>query len=365
METASGMPLLSICLPTYNAGPFIEVVLAALLPQAREFATTVEVIVVDDSSPQGVPDSVESAAARGELRYIKNSTNVGMANNIASSICTHARGEFVWVLSQHNLLLPGALKLLVETISSNTQYDAFHLNFRCAAYPDQWPTDAYAGYDGPFSYLSNTDTHSRGLQRWEEAIDPRTGSGTQTYSHIARRPLVAKALSRQSLGREYSTALDTYTQAAAVATEMFGKPGFYVGEPCLTIFNGAQTWGSLESRARVYLGGYPDLVDLYRRLGWRSDRFDEAHRWGNRIAESLMTQLLRERTPGGRTLIRGYVRRYWRNDGVLGAAWAAYAAAECSPASRSIGRLTKAVRSARNYLFQNSRPARWARAQRK
>jgi glycosyltransferase involved in cell wall biosynthesis len=361
MPSESDKPLLSVCLPTYNAGLYIDAVLSALLPQSRECSSKVEVVVIDDASPDGVPNSVEDAAACGELRYVRNERNVGMANNIASAICTHANGEFVWVLSQHNLLMPGALRLVVDTISNNPQYDAFYVNFRCATYPDQWPADAQGGYAGPYSYLSNGDTANRAVLRWEEVIDPRTGSGTQTYAHIARRSLLARTLRGRVLGREYATALETYTQAAAVATWMFGKPGFYVGEPCLTIFNGAQTWASLQSRAQVYLGGYPDLINLYRKLGWRTDRFDEAHQWGNRLAESLMTQILRENLPGGRLLIRDYVRRYWRNDGVLAAAWAAYATSECSPTSRTIGRMKRSAQSAREYLLRNSRPARWVR----
>jgi hypothetical protein len=284
-----------------------------------------------------------------------------MANNIASAICDHAQGEFVWVLSQHNLLSPGALALIVETISSNRECDAFYVNFRCATYPDQWPTSASGGYSGPFAYLSNEDTINRELTRWEEVLDPRTGSGTQTYAHIVRRSIVQRTLNKTTLGRGYATALDTYTQAAAVATEMFGKPGFYIGHPCLTIFNGAQTWSSLQSRSQVYLGGYPDLINLYRTLGWNRARFEEAHRWGNRIAESLMTQILREHLPGGSGLIRDYVRKYWRNDGVLAAAWSAYVSAASSPASRAVGRIQTKARSVRDYVLRNSRPARWVR----
>lgn len=354
-------PLLSLCIPTFNAGLYVDVVLGALLPQSRELGSMVEVIVVDDASPEPISASVLEAERNGDLRFIQNPTNVGMANNIANAICVHAKGEFVWVLSQHNLLSPGALRSVVETISRNTGYDAFYVNFRCATYPDQWPTDANGGYSGPFAYLSSADTSDRKLSAWEAVIDPNTGSGTQTYSHIARRSLLVRVLEGRRLGREYATALDTYTQTAAVATVMFGRPAFYIGEPCLTMFNGAQTWSSVHSRARVYLSGYPDLIRLYRRLGWNALRVAEAQRWGNQRAGSVVTQILRENLREERHLIRRYVFNNWRSPGVVSTTWRAYLSSESSAATVAYAKLKRATQSARNYFLYNWRPARWLR----
>jgi len=354
-------PLLTVCIPTYNARQYIDVVLSSILPQSQSLGSTVEVLISDDASVDGTTAELNDAVRRGDIRYVRNPVNVGMARNIACAITDHARGDFVWVLSQHNLLRPGALKRVVDTIQGNGSCDVFYVNFRCAIFPEQWPLDVYGGYDGPFAYLSNEDVVNRVLRRWDDILDAKTCSGTQTYAHIVRRDAVVPVLTDRRINRDYLSAIDAYTQATAVATAMFGKPGFYIGEPCMTIFNGAQTWSSLESRSRVYLGGYPDLIKLYRTLGWSRKKYVEASLWGVGQARIVIHEILTRSDSGAKQLILRYALRNWREPGVLHGVWSAYVESQSSAGSRTIHQSQRALKKATAYFFRDWRPARWLR----
>jgi glycosyltransferase involved in cell wall biosynthesis len=354
-------PLLTVCIPTYNAKPYIDVVLSTILPQSQPLGFAVEVLVVDDASKDGTTPRLTEAIRRGEIRYVRNAVNVGMANNIAGAISEHARGDFVWVLSQHNLLRPGALRRIIQTIQDNAPCNVFYVNFRCATFPEQWPDEVHDGYDGPFGYLSNEDVTDRALARWDEVLDAKTCSGTQTYAHIVRRDAVVPVLANNNIRRGYLTALDAYTQATAVASTMFRKPGFYIGDPCMTIFNGAQTWSSLESRSHVYLGGYPDLIKLYKKLGWQKQKYVAASLWGVAQARMVIHEILASSDSEAKELILRYALRNWRQPGVLRGVWSAYVSSQSSAAARTIGQTQRVIGKATAYYFRDWRPARWLR----
>jgi glycosyltransferase involved in cell wall biosynthesis len=355
-------PLLSICIPCYNGARYLKAVLEALLPQAREAGEHVEVLVVDDCSTDNTQEVVESARRHGPLRYIRNRINLGMAHNIVTAASKHASGEYVWVLSQHNIAYPGALARVLATLTQRPDLDGIYINFRCAKYPEQWPeVSVGGGYSGEFHYLANHDLKSHPLERWQDILDAKTSVGTQTYAHIIRRRISADYWATQQIGRNFANALDAYTQTCAVANGMFGKPSYYIGEPVLTSYDGAQTWSALEDRARVYLQAYPDLLRTYHRLGWHGKKLREAHTWGAERAAQVIGEVLRDWRPDEGRLIARYLVRYWHYNGVLPSALHALIEARFSWLSRFFVNSTTRANRINQYLFRNCRPARWVR----
>jgi glycosyltransferase involved in cell wall biosynthesis len=359
--TATGTPLLSICLPCYNGGRFLPAVLEALLPQAAEAGDRVEVLIVDDKSTDGTSEIVAAASQLGPSRYIANPQNLGMSNNIVSATTVHARGEFVWVLSQHNLMMPGGLGRVLDAIGKNPSVDAFYVNFRAAKYPAQWPAHAVGGFDGPFHYLCRAESPDEKLDRWEEVLDARTSVGTQTYAHVVRRKLVKEFWASRTIGRDFSNAIDTYSQTFAVASVMFGRPAVLVGSPVMTIFDGAQTWGSLDRRAKVYLNAHPDLLDEYARLGWSGEKLREAQRQSSARAAAVVFELMRADGFSSMPAITDYLMKYRHHDGAVASALRAVVAARTQPIARATSSVNAAAHNAREYFLHNWRPARWVR----
>lgn len=361
MNPAHLDPLLSICIPAYNGQRYLENVLSALLPQAAEHARQVEVLVVDDCSSDATGQVVAAASGTGPLRYIRNDTNLGMARNIVNCLTVHATGQYVWVWSQHCLLAFGALSRVIGALESHPQLDAMYVNFRCATYPEDWPEHVRGGYSGPYKHVCSDQLEQRLVPRWEELLQVKTALCTQTYAHILRRSLAVDYWRGRTVGSQFGRAADTYQQTCTVAETMFGKPCLYIGDPVFTIYNGAQTWGALKDRAPVFLQALPELLSIYRRLGWSSEQVREAERFSSAKAGDVILELLRDPDCDQRRRIVRFLCKHWKQEGAWRSAWRALWESDCCALLRLAKRAAQLAHRCRLWLA-NCRPVRWARS---
>jgi len=129
----SETPLLSLCVPTYNRAALLGQSLDAAFSQiGPEEAARLEVLVVDNASSDGTPGVIEEAGRRSPhvpLRYLRNPENLGADGNFLRAI-QMARGDFVYLLSDDDILLPGAVARLISLIRDHPDFDGFSLNAR-------------------------------------------------------------------------------------------------------------------------------------------------------------------------------------------------------------------------------------------
>ena len=164
-DGAEALLLLSIYVPTYNRAALLADSLRAVLSQiAPAMAGTVEVVVADNASPDDTPAVVARAQAEFPhvaLRSVRRPENIGCDANFTDSP-NQARGEFVYMISDDDILLPGAVAKLLEMIGAYPDFDAFALNvsqFRDS--PDEQGSRAYtleadqivSGRDGALTLL--------------------------------------------------------------------------------------------------------------------------------------------------------------------------------------------------------------------
>jgi CDP-glycerol glycerophosphotransferase len=100
------MPLLSLVVPVHGVEGYLRECLDSILGQAF---TDVELIAVDDASPDHCPAILDEYAARdARLRVIHLERNVGLgpARNVGLDLAT---GEYVWFVDSDDWLAPGAL----------------------------------------------------------------------------------------------------------------------------------------------------------------------------------------------------------------------------------------------------------------
>ncbi len=126
-------PTLSLCIPTYNRAPLLKQALHAVLAQigAAE-AAQVEVLILDNASTDDTSAIVEDAEQQSPhvpLRYVRHPENIGMDSNFSEAIRL-ARGKFVFLLSDDDILLPGAVAKLLALILEHPDLDGFSLNVR-------------------------------------------------------------------------------------------------------------------------------------------------------------------------------------------------------------------------------------------
>jgi hypothetical protein len=107
-------PLLSICIATFRRAAFIGETLRAIVAQLRP---GVEVVVVDGASPDETPRVVADAAGgRPEVRYHREASNSGVDADYDKAV-GYARGAYCWLMTDDDLLAPGAVDRVVAAIA--------------------------------------------------------------------------------------------------------------------------------------------------------------------------------------------------------------------------------------------------------
>jgi abequosyltransferase len=108
--------LLTIAIPTFNRATFLQLCLANLVPQVKEFGNEVELLVSDNASSDATVEVVRRyASTLPSLRAVRNRENIGSDRNIAQCYGL-ANGKYVLIFGDDDVLLPGALRRLAPIL---------------------------------------------------------------------------------------------------------------------------------------------------------------------------------------------------------------------------------------------------------
>jgi glycosyltransferase involved in cell wall biosynthesis len=112
------MPLVSVCIPTFNYARFLPEAISSVLNQTfRNF----ELLVVDNCSTDGTDRVVEQFARREpRLRYFRNACNLGICRNFNRALEV-ASGDYVKILCADDWLAPRALEKSVAALSRHVE----------------------------------------------------------------------------------------------------------------------------------------------------------------------------------------------------------------------------------------------------
>lgn len=107
-------PAVSVCVPAFNAGKYIEATVTSVLAQTFE---DFELVVVDNCSDDKTVDIV-AGFDDPRLRLLRNDSNIGPEGNWNRAV-EQARGEFVKVLCADDILYPSCLERQVEVLRAH------------------------------------------------------------------------------------------------------------------------------------------------------------------------------------------------------------------------------------------------------
>ena len=111
-------PLLTIAIPTWNRAIFLEQNLRQLNREMTGIAPgLVEILVSDNCSSDHTPAVVEEAKRSTQIAYVRNESNIGWGANFAQCF-NLARGKYVLLLGDDDLLIDGALAILVDRLAA-------------------------------------------------------------------------------------------------------------------------------------------------------------------------------------------------------------------------------------------------------
>ena len=108
-------PVLSVVMPIYNVEQWVGAALDSILTQSLQ---ALEVIVVDDGSPDGSADVVRRIARRDPRVKIVTKVNggLGAARNTGLE---HVRGDYVAFADSDDIILPGSYEAMVELLEQS------------------------------------------------------------------------------------------------------------------------------------------------------------------------------------------------------------------------------------------------------
>lgn len=106
----------SVVIPTFNGAEFVGVALDSVLNQTF---TDFEVVVSDDASTDGTIGVVETASDP-RVRIVQDRSHAGPAGNWNRAV-TNARGDYIKVLAQDDLLYPENLQVGVDALDADDE----------------------------------------------------------------------------------------------------------------------------------------------------------------------------------------------------------------------------------------------------
>lgn len=120
--------LISICIPTYNRLEFMKFQLKNIYMQLKEInCEKVEVVVSVNPANDGTEEYLKYFATEENIVLNFNSYNIGGMKNIYAAI-EKASGKYIWVVSDDDLLLPGAIKHVTDVLEKKKNIAWLHIN---------------------------------------------------------------------------------------------------------------------------------------------------------------------------------------------------------------------------------------------
>ncbi len=111
-------PRLSICIATLNRGAFIGETLDTIVGQLHD---DVELVIVDGASKDDTEQVVgQYVAADARVRYVRLPKASGVDQDYDLAV-SHAHGEYCWLMTDDDLLKPGAVGRVLSVLDGNIE----------------------------------------------------------------------------------------------------------------------------------------------------------------------------------------------------------------------------------------------------
>jgi glycosyltransferase involved in cell wall biosynthesis len=112
--SGSTFPLVSVCIPAFNAARWILDCLDSAVNQSYQ---PLEVLVIDDGSTDGTVELIRSIDDQ-RIRLLVNEQNIGLTRNWNKCI-ELARGDFIKFLFHDDILYPDCIEKMMRVVLSN------------------------------------------------------------------------------------------------------------------------------------------------------------------------------------------------------------------------------------------------------
>ena len=263
-------PKLSVCISTYNRAEWLSASLrnwARLYPQA---IPGVELLVCDNTSTDHTPEVVAPYLARPDFSYHRNAQNVGMLGNLRET-AHHARGEYVWIVGDDDLLLPGSVERVVDALNRHPGIALVYLNYAFTREEDARKIRDFDAFFADAQPIVPPEGDREGPIR---AICARNENFfTAIYTLVFRRDHAIRAYSQDTSGRPFSSMPTCIPTTTYVLGHMMDEPGLWIGAPQIVV-NLNVSW--MKYAPLWILERVPEVYEVAERRGVPAEEMD---RW--------------------------------------------------------------------------------------
>ncbi|PAF44653.1 glycosyltransferase family 2 protein [Helicobacter sp. 11S02629-2] len=238
------IPLLSICIPTYNGSKYISHNLNILIDQIIKngFCHDIEILISDNCSTDSTKEIVSHYATKYPdiIHYNRNKHNILFNGNILKC-CELARGKYIHFMGDDDFYLEGGLERLISVIKQDSNYSVLILS-------NNW----YLNQSKTYQNRSNTE----GL--WDKNIEIEDlGDFIKIASYrlwcmsdiVVRRELI------KDVDKNIPDIRDWVQVSIALYAASQNPKIFYFTDtlPILAVRLQVQTWLNDEDGPRIYL----------------------------------------------------------------------------------------------------------------
>ena len=234
-------PVLSICISTYNRADRLSVNLENLMRVSSNVKDSIEIIVCDNCSTDDTPHIVNPFLSHENFRYYRNSANIGMLGNLPQT-ASLARGDYVWLIGDDDLLHKGALERVLDIIKTETP-DIINVNYAYSPNPLPPTIESLDNYLSTATLIADGGPSGPNLLKEISAFNENFY--TAVYAFITRRKHVQKIFNQDTSGAPFSSLQTCVPSSKYILGHLMERTGYWINEPLLTT-NMNVSWGIFE-----------------------------------------------------------------------------------------------------------------------
>jgi len=263
-------PKLSLCISTYNRAEWLAINLknwARLYPKQM---SDVELCVCDNASTDHTEEVVKPYLVRSDFSYLRNPKNVGMLGNLRVT-ANHARGDYIWIIGDDDLLMPKSIERVLEAIDDNPDASLVYLNYAFTRIEDARVVTDFEKFFAEATPIVPAEPDRVG--RIKEICARNENFFTAIYTLVLRRDHAVNAYSQNTNGRPFSTMLTAIPTTHYVLHNMMNELGVWIGSPQIVV-NMNVSW--MKYAPLWILERVPELYEVAERKGVACEDID---RW--------------------------------------------------------------------------------------
>jgi hypothetical protein len=261
-ERACTKPVLSICISTYNRAAWLAHSLPRVLEQTRAYDDLIEVVVCDNTSSDETPAVTARHRHWPNLRIRRNERNVGMLGNLAVT-AEEARGQFVWILGDDDLLVEGSVERVLAAIALHPDVELLYTNY------------AYTRNDNPVAIRQVEELIHGAIPISDQVRDEYAARTsmisaksencfTAIYCLIFRKDHALGAYGQDTSGPPFSSLPTCVPTTHYVVEHLFDRPAYWIGDPCVVV-NMNVSW--MRYAALFTLERFPEIFERMQARG--------------------------------------------------------------------------------------------------